>query len=240
MASRRGRSITPRDRGGTTLVARTGAACGQGAAPFRAAARSRKLNALQSRHPPYARSSFPRLGAKRRGATLRFLQVRRKTVGPSRRIRFRWIPMELQTHGARKYPTSALLRSSAGLGWSTISAELRSHAVSETPVIVPQHTELCIAVIGTDNGFVRRTGAGQCQEAIPTSGAIWLSPVGVGDNEVAITAPIPKAMHLYLPTTLFRRLSDDFNLPTAPAHSIRYVAGIRDEVIHQRALSSLW
>jgi hypothetical protein len=31
--------------------------------------------------------------------------------------------------------------------------------------------------------------------------------------------------------TLFRRLSDDFNLPGAPAHSIHYVAGIRDEVI---------
>ena len=145
----------------------------------------------------------------------------------------------METHGARKYPTSALLASSAGLGWSTISAELRSHAVSETPVIVPQHTELCLAVIGTDNGLVRRTGVGQCQEVMPTSGAIWLSPIGVGDNEVAITAPIPKAMHLYLPTTLFRRLSDDFNLPTAPAHSIRYVAGIRDEVIHQTALSIL-
>ena len=147
--------------------------------------------------------------------------------------------MELQTPGARKYPTSALLGSSARLGWSTISAEVRSHPVSETPVIVPQHTELCIAVIGTDDGFVRRTGAGQCQEAMPSSGAIWLSPIGVGDNEVTITAPIPKAMHLYLPTTLFRRLSDDFNLPTAPAHSIRYMAGIRDEVIHQTALSIL-
>jgi AraC-like DNA-binding protein len=36
--------------------------------------------------------------------------------------------MKLQTHGARKYPTSVLLKSSAGLGWSTISAELRSHS----------------------------------------------------------------------------------------------------------------
>jgi AraC family transcriptional regulator len=46
-------------------------------------------------------------------------------------------------------------------------------------------------------------------------------------------------MHLYLPTTLFRRLSDDFNLPGAPAHSIRYVAGIQDEVIDQIILSIL-
>jgi AraC family transcriptional regulator len=147
--------------------------------------------------------------------------------------------MDLQTHGARKYPTSALLRSSAGLGWSTISAELRAHGVSETPVVVPQHVELCLAVVGNNNGLVRRSGAGQCQEFIPTTGAICLAPVGVGDNTTAITAPIPETMHLYLPTTLFRRLSDDFNLPGAPAHSIRYVAGIQDEVIDQIVLSIL-
>jgi AraC family transcriptional regulator len=147
--------------------------------------------------------------------------------------------MELQTHGAKKYPTSALLGSSAGLGWSTISAELRAHGVSETPVVVPQHVELSHAVAGSNNGLVRRSGAGQCQETIPRTGAIWLSPIGVGDNEITITAPIPKAMHLYLPATLFRRLSDDFNLPGAPAHSIRYVAGIQDEMIDQIVLSIL-
>src|SRR4030081_2688901 len=113
--------------------------------------------------------------------------------------------MNLQTHGAKKYPTSTLLGSSAGLGWSTLSAEVRAPAGSETPVIVPQHMELCVVITGTHNGLVRRTGAGQCQEAIPTSGAISLSPIGVGDNTVTITAPIPKTMHLYLPTALFRR-----------------------------------
>jgi AraC family transcriptional regulator len=46
-------------------------------------------------------------------------------------------------------------------------------------------------------------------------------------------------MHLYLPATLFRRLSDDFNLSGAPAHSIRYIAGIQDEVIDQIVLSIL-
>jgi AraC-like DNA-binding protein len=84
--------------------------------------------------------------------------------------------MELQTHGAKKYPTSALLRSSAGLGWSTISAEQRSHGVSETPVIVPQNVELCLAVAGNEKRLVRRTGGGQCQETIPRTGSIWLSP----------------------------------------------------------------
>src|SRR5271168_4444786 len=85
--------------------------------------------------------------------------------------------MDLQTHGAKKYPDSALLKSSAGLGWSTIAAELRSHGVSSTPVIVPQHTEVILAIAGNDNGLVSRTGAGQLQEHTPTKAY----PVDSGD-----------------------------------------------------------
>ena len=147
--------------------------------------------------------------------------------------------MESQTHGARKYPASALLESSAQLGWSTIVAELRSHGVSETPVVVPQHTEICLAIVGNENGLVRRSGAGQNQNEAPRTGAIWLSPIGVGDNVVAVTAPISQTLHLYLPAALFDRLKEDFNLPTAPAHSICYLAGIRDEVILQIGRSLL-
>jgi AraC family transcriptional regulator len=157
---------------------------------------------------------------------------------PKKHERPRESRMELQTHGARKYPTSALLESSAELGWSTISAELRSHPASETPLIVPRHTEICLAVIGNENGLVTRTGAGQCQATVPRTGAIWLSPIGVGEK-IIITAPIPQTMHLYLPAALFDRLKDDFNLPIAPVHSIRNQAGIYDEVIQQIGCSIL-
>src|SRR5580700_10219712 len=102
--------------------------------------------------------------------------------------------MELQTHGARKYPTSMLMGSSAGLGWSAIFAELRSHPASETPVIAPQNVELCLTVAGNDEGLVIRTGAGQRQETKPSTGTIWLSPIGVSDV-VTIKAPIPKTLH---------------------------------------------
>src|ERR1700676_4327748 len=147
--------------------------------------------------------------------------------------------MEPQTHGVRKYPpTSALLASSAGLGWSTISVELRSHGVCEQPAIVPQHVEICLVVAGDEDGLVRRTGAGFCQEAMPKSGAIWLSPAGVG-KEIVITSPIPQTMHMYLPAALFDRLNDDFNLPVAPAHSIRHAVGIGDDVIDQIGRSIL-
>src|SRR5882762_4547146 len=147
--------------------------------------------------------------------------------------------MEPRIHAVRKYPpTSALLASSAGLGWSTISVELRSHGVSEAPAIVPQHVEICLVVAGNKDGLVRRTGAGFCQEATPETGAIWLSPSGVG-KEIVITAPIPQTMHLYLPTALFDRLRDDFNLPAAPAQSIRQAGGICDDVIDQIGRSIL-
>ena len=145
--------------------------------------------------------------------------------------------MELQTHGTKKYPGSGLLTSSAGLGWSGLAADLRAHPAGETPVVVPRTVELCITVTGNDDGLVIRTGAGQRQETRAVSGAIGLSPIDVGDNQLIITAPIPKALHLYLPTTQFRKLADDFNLPAAPAHSIRYVGGIRDEFIFQTGLS---
>jgi AraC family transcriptional regulator len=119
-----------------------------------------------------------------------------------------------------------------------MAAELRSHGVSEIPGIVPQHVEICLVVAGNAEGLVRRSGAGLYEEAMPETGAIWLSPAGIG-KEIAITAPIPQTMHLYLPTALFNRLRDDFNLPVAPAHSIRYVAGITDEVIQHLGCSIL-
>jgi AraC family transcriptional regulator len=144
--------------------------------------------------------------------------------------------MELLTHGARKYPTSTLLRSSAGLGWSTITAELRSHQASETPVIVPQNVELCLMVAGNDEGLVIGTGAGQRRVIRPSTGVFCLAPVGV-DNQIAIKVRVPRTLHLSLPPTQFRKLADDFNLPGAPANSIRCVAGVQDEIIHHIGLS---
>src|ERR1700686_136146 len=147
--------------------------------------------------------------------------------------------MQLRTHGIRKYPpTSALLASSAGLGWSTMSVELRSHGVTEAPAIVPQHVEICLVVAGNKDGLVRRSGAGFCQEEMPKTGAIWLSPAGVG-KEIVITAQIPQTMYLYLPTALSDRLKDVFNLPVAPAHSIRHAVGIGAHVIDKIGLSIL-
>jgi len=147
--------------------------------------------------------------------------------------------MDSQIFGVRRFHrTSALLASSAGLGWSTISVDLRSHGIGEAPTLVPQHVEIILVIAGNRDGLVRRTGSGFCQETAPRTGAVWLSPAGVG-KEIAVTAPIPQTMHMHLPVALFDRLKDDFNLPTAPARSIRHAAGISDGVINQVGRSIL-
>jgi AraC family transcriptional regulator len=66
-----------------------------------------------------------------------------------------------------------------------------------------------------------------------------LSPVGVGDEEAAVTADVPRSLHLYLPETLFRRLKNDFKLPAVPGHSIRFASGITDPVIQEIGSSIL-
>jgi AraC family transcriptional regulator len=149
--------------------------------------------------------------------------------------------MDVYTHGLRRFPpTSTLLASSAGLGWSTMSVELRSHgANTNNPSgLLARHVEICLVVAGNEDGLVRRTEAGFYQEAMPKTGAIWLSPAGVY-KETLVTAAIPETLHLRLPVELFDRLKDDFNLPAAPAQSISHAAGIDDDVINQVGLSIL-
>jgi AraC family transcriptional regulator len=135
------------------------------------------------------------------------------------------------TPGARNHPCiSQLLASSAGLGWSSIAAEIRSHGAGEISGIVSQSVEICLVVAGNEGGLVRRNSDGVCQEATPRTGAIWLGPAGVS-KDITITSPIPEIAHLYLPTTLLDRLKNDFKLPATPAYSIRNEAGIGDDVI---------
>jgi len=147
--------------------------------------------------------------------------------------------MDLHADGRRKYPRSKLLASSAGRGWSTIAAELRSHPAGRIVSVAQQSVEIVIAVCGTDDGFVIRTGAGRRQQARPTSGTIWLAPIGIGDEEITITAPIPEALHLYLPARQFNLLADRYNLAGSPVHAIQYRGGLNDELIRQIGLSVL-
>jgi AraC family transcriptional regulator len=73
----------------------------------------------------------------------------------------------------------------------------------------------------------------------PTPGCIWLKPIGGKYDEYRITSSKIEVLDLYLPTSLFTRLRDDYNLPAAPDASIRFEGGLQDEVINQIGLALL-
>ncbi len=147
--------------------------------------------------------------------------------------------MELQPDGPRKYPKSELLASSADRAWPTLSAELRSHPAGRIASVIQRNVEIVIAVCGTDHGSVIRSAAGREQQAPSSSGRIWLVPIGIGEEEITITAPIPRALHLYLPARQFNVLAKQFSFARSPVHCIQYLGGLRDDVIRQIGLAVL-
>jgi AraC family transcriptional regulator len=129
----------------------------------------------------------------------------------------------------RHIPTP--LRSSATFRWPTISVELQSHAISNRSIVVPLHMELTLAICSIEDGLVSWTGTGPRRQTIPITKTIPMTPIAMGDNKITVTAPFPKTLNV--PTTLFTRSSDEFNLPEVPAHSIRYIADLEGELISQ-------
>lgn len=146
---------------------------------------------------------------------------------------------ELQTESRRKYPASTLLESSSGRGWSTLHAELRTHPAGTISSAVQPSVEIVIALSGSDDGLVIRNGAGRHQEARPTSGTIWLAPTGIGPEEIIITAPLPRLLHLYLPMRQFDVLADQYNLSPSLVRSVQYLGGLQDDFIRQLGKSVL-
>lgn len=140
--------------------------------------------------------------------------------------------------GQRKYPRSRLLLSSADRGWTTLSAELRSHSAGRIVSIEQQSVEVVIALARTD-GAVRRVGAGRQEQTRPDAGTIWLVPTGVGPEEIVIAAPMPETLHLFLPIQQFDFLADQYNLGKSLVRSVQYIGGVSDELIRQVGSSVL-
>ncbi len=152
--------------------------------------------------------------------------------------------LQSRRQGDPSYPTT-LLNSSNDLGWSTLLAELRSWSSCEAPGSVAPHARIVIPVRGSDQGLFTCKLAGSWQSGRPTTGSIWLQPIGGKYDEIRIGSPgeleaiYIEAIHIYVPTVVFARLMDDYNLPAAAERSIRYSCGVQDEVINQIGLSVL-
>lgn len=141
--------------------------------------------------------------------------------------------MNVMSDGQRKYPRSTLLASSADRGWSTISAELRAHPAGMIHSTRQQDVEIVVAICGDDSGLVVRTGAARQEQTLSMSGAVWLVPADIGHEEILITAPIARALHLYLPTQQFNLLAKQYGFSRSPACCLQYLGGLRDTLIQQ-------
>jgi AraC family transcriptional regulator len=102
--------------------------------------------------------------------------------------------------------------------------------------VAPLQLELSLVIKGSSEGYVTRTGAGIQQSCVPHDGTLWISPEHVCDNQVHIGTPLPEVLHMFIPTCHFTQLAQEFKLSAAAAQSIRYEAGVQDELLRQLGL----
>ncbi|TXN72748.1 helix-turn-helix transcriptional regulator [Methylobacterium sp. WL18] len=147
--------------------------------------------------------------------------------------------MDLYRHGIIKFPNAGLLASSHARGWTGVAAELRSHPSGDLPAIVPSQMEITLATRRSPGARVSRKGAGVRQQTPVEAGTIWLCPVGVGEDDINISAPLTEILHIYLPVDRFKALADLYGDARIRADTVRYLADVQDPLIRQIALSIL-
>jgi AraC family transcriptional regulator len=98
---------------------------------------------------------------------------------------------------------------------------------------------MCFVVVVNDTSLVKETIDGCCRNSSARTGTISLTSAAANDDVVTVANPVAGLMYLYIPATLFRRLSDDFNLPQSLARCICSTAGLRDDIISSLARSIL-
>lgn len=140
--------------------------------------------------------------------------------------------MDLLTDGVRKYGGLDVVSTSRQLAWHGLVADLRHHEASDIPPFEPQALEICIAVACHDACVVTRRGQGVWQRTQVEPGVIWLCPSGVKEEDIRISE-WHDILHIYLPADGFARQADEHGGPAVASHSVRYLAGLRDDLIRQ-------
>lgn len=140
--------------------------------------------------------------------------------------------MDLLADGFRKYGGLDVVTTSRRLAWDGLVADLRHHEAAELPPFEPKVLEICIAVACHDDCVVTRKGQGVWQRTRVEPGIVWLCPSGVQEEDIRISE-WHDILHLYLPTDSFARSTDEHGGASVAADSIRYLAGLRDDLIRQ-------
>lgn len=112
-----------------------------------------------------------------------------------------------------------------------MAAELRRHPAGEVSPVLPSQMEITLAVKGSRTSVVERR-AGRAQRTPAHTGTLWFCPIGVQEEEIRISEPIPEVLHLYLPTQTFAALDDADGITAAPER-IFYLADVEDALVRQ-------
>lgn len=135
-------------------------------------------------------------------------------------------------HGLRKFSRAELIASSASRNWQGVGAELRSHPAGEITPILPTQMEITLAIAGSRTSVVARR-AGPTQETVARTGTLWFCPIGLKEDEIRISEPIPEVLHVYLPKERFTELGEgDEGIEVAP-DAVAYLADVDDALVRQ-------
>lgn len=145
--------------------------------------------------------------------------------------------MNLLQHGEKKFQSAGVLASSEGLGWKGVAAELRAHPACELPAFRSEYLELTVALQGNTEAVVSRRGGGARQHTRVAAGTAWICPADVDEDDIAITGPLPQILHIYLPGAPTLERATEGAVHGSPV--IRYLAGLRDELINQLCMAVL-
>lgn len=140
--------------------------------------------------------------------------------------------MDLYNHGRQKYGAADVLHSSLTCAWSGVAAEWRHHPSGELPPIDLEQTEVGIATSCHREAFVQRRGNGVWQRTQVIPGTIWTCPSGVREEEISLSE-WHNCLHVYLPLSRFRELSDVRGGAPVRPDQVRYLAGLDDGLIRQ-------
>ena len=141
-------------------------------------------------------------------------------------------------YGAGKFGAQGLVASSVDLGWSGLSAALRTHdrGMIEWKSSPPE-TTVCVA-IGSSNSLVTaRLGGGRVDRTIAQQGTVWLTPRGLQGGQLDFSALVPQVLHIYLPSQHFSADSLGVDFCNVADASLRYEHSFQDPLVAEIAFA---
>src|SRR5262245_60538913 len=127
-------------------------------------------------------------------------------------------------------PTKLLI-SSAGRGWSGLSAQLCTSSKGVIPWRTPpSEIRICVDVRGSES-LVTRRAPGIESRIIARRGTVWLSPPGLQEGSVDLAADMMGILHIYLPLSRFSPGNFDIKFDQSAIGTLAYETAFEDPLL---------